>query len=149
MYEFVLALHNLVRWVVLILAILAVVRAYLGWFGKRAWTGRDRQVGMFTGIALDIQLLIGLLLYIFFSPLTRSAFQNFGAAMGNSDLRFFAVEHVFTMVLAVVFAHLGSILPRKVENAMIKHQRAAIWFSLLLVILLLGTPWMRPLLRGW
>ncbi|MEW5871769.1 MAG: hypothetical protein AB1894_21050 [Chloroflexota bacterium] len=149
MYPILLALHNLVRWVVLILAILAVVRAYLGWFGKRAWTGRDRQVGMFTGMAIDIQFLLGLLLHIFFSPLTRSAFQNFGAAMGNPDLRFFALEHVFYMVLAVVFAHLGSILPRKVEGAAAKHQRAAIWFSLMLVVVLLGTPWTRPLLRGF
>jgi hypothetical protein len=148
MYSVVLAIHNVLRWVVLILAVVAVVRAYMGWLGKKEWTPADRKVGMFTGMAIDIQLLLGLLLYIFLSPLTRSVFQNFKAAMSVPGIRFFGLEHVLFMVLAVVFAHLGSILPRKVEDALSKHKRAALWFTLMLVVLLLGIPWMRPLLRG-
>jgi hypothetical protein len=148
MYSVFLAIHNILRWVVLIVALVAVVRAYMGWFGKKEWTPTDRKVGMFVGMSIDIQLLVGLLLYIFFSPLTRAVFQDFGAVMGIADLRFFAVEHVFYMVLAVVFAHLGSILPRKVEDALAKHKRAALWFTLMLLIVLAGIPWGRPLFPG-
>jgi hypothetical protein len=134
--------------VVLIIAVIAVVRAYMGWLGKKDWTPTDRKVGMYVGMAMDTQLLLGLLLYIFFSPLTRTAFQDFGAAMGVANLRFFAFEHVLYMVLAVVFAHLGSILPRKVEAALSKHKRAALLFSLMLVLVLIGMPWTRPLFPG-
>ena len=148
MYSVVLAIHNILRWVVLIVALVAVVRAYMGWFGKREWTPADRKVGMFVGMSIDIQLLVGLLLYIFLSPLTRGALQNFSAAMSVSTMRFFAVEHVVYMVLAVVFAHLGSILPRKVEDALAKHKRAALWFTLTLLIVLAGVPWGRPLFPG-
>ena len=148
MYSVVLAIHNILRWVVLILAVIAVVRAYMGWFGKKGWSPIDRKVGMFVGMSIDIQLLVGLLLYVFFSPLTRGALQNFGAAMSVSTMRFFAVEHVVFMVLAVVFAHLGSILPRKVEDALAKHKRAALWFTLTLLIVLAGIPWTRPLFPG-
>jgi hypothetical protein len=146
MYPFILGLHNLFRWVALVLAIVATVGAFLGWFGKRQWSERDRKIGSFFGIAMDIQLLLGLILYFVYSPITRQALADFGAAMGVKDLRFFGVEHVFYMVLAVVFAHLGSILARKAPESKAKFQRAAIFFGLSLLLMLLGMPWTRSLI---
>jgi hypothetical protein len=146
MYPIILGIHNLVRWIALILAIVATVSAFWGWFGKRQWSERDRKIGSFFGMAMDIQLLLGLLLYFVFSPITRTALADFEAAMGVKDLRFFGIEHVFYMVLAVVFAHLGSILSRRAPDSKAKFQRAAIFFGLSLLLILLGTPWMRPLI---
>ena len=146
MYPIILGLHNLVRWVALILAIVATVEAFLGWFGKRQWSERDRKIGSFFGMAMDIQLLLGLILYFVYSPITRQALADFGAAMGVRDLRFFGIEHVFYMVLAVVFAHLGSILARKAPESKAKFQRAAIFFGLSLLLMLLGMPWTRSLI---
>ena len=148
MYPFVLAVHNIVRWVALILAILAVVRAFIGWLGKRDWTDRDRKIGVFFTSAMDVQLLLGLLLYFLLSPLTTAALRNFGAAMGNDVSRFFALEHALYMILAVVFAHLGSAFSKRADEPVKKHRTAAIWFGLSLIIILLGMPWTRPLLPG-
>jgi hypothetical protein len=134
----------MVRWVVLIAGILAAVRALIGWFGKREWAKQDRLFGIIFASSIDIQLLLGILLYFVFSPITQSAFSDFGAAMAIKDMRFFAVEHVFYMVLALVFAHLGTALPKKVDDAVSKHKRAAIWFSLAVLIILVGIPWWRP-----
>ena len=72
MYEFILAVHNILRWIILILAIVALVRAYWGWFGKRDWTPSDRRVGSFYSISLDVQLLLGLLLYFALSPIVSN-----------------------------------------------------------------------------
>ncbi len=149
MYSAVLSIHNIIRWIALILGILAAVRAYLGWFGNREWTVKDRKIGSYFTIAMDVQLLLGLLLYIFLSPTTRTAFQDFGAAMQVGDLRFFVLEHPFFMVLAVVFAHLGSILSRKAEQTNAKFRRAAIWFSLSVLAILLGMPWMSSIFPGF
>ena len=113
MYPLVLSLHNIVRWVVLILGIIVFIRALIGWIGNRDWTERDRKLGSFFTISIDIQLLLGLALFVFFSPLTRSAFQDFGAAMKVADLRFFTLEHTFYMVLAIVFAHIGNGMTKK------------------------------------
>jgi hypothetical protein len=144
MYGIILAIHNLIRWVVLIVGVLAAVRALIGWFGKRGWTGQDRLFGVIFASSIDIQLLLGILLYFVYSPITKSAFRDFGAAMSIKDIRFFAIEHVFYMVLALVFAHLGSALPKKVDDAISKHKRAAIWFSLAVLLVLVGIPWSRP-----
>ena len=148
MYEIILAIHNLIRWVALILLIVTTVSAFIGWLGKREWAERDRKFGVFTTIALDTQLLLGLILYFFLSPLTRTALQDFGAAMGVADLRFFGLEHVVYMILALVLAHIGSALSKKAPDSKGKFRRAAIFFGLALLLVLLGIPWGRPILPG-
>lgn len=145
MYPTFLAIHNIFRWLALILLALAFLRALAGWLQKSAWTASDRKLGTFSGIAMDVQLLVGLLLYFAFSPITTMAFSNMAGAMSSSDLRFFVVEHLLLMVLAVVFTHLGSILPRKASQDLQKHKRAALWFGLALLMVLAGIPWFRPL----
>jgi hypothetical protein len=84
-------------------------------------------------------------LYFFFSPLTQSAFRDFAAAMGNTGLRFFVIEHSLVMLLAVVFAHLGSVFSKKAQDSLAKHKRAALWYALSVLLLIVGMPWMRPL----
>jgi hypothetical protein len=148
MYPVTLALHNIVRWIVVVTAILALVRAYRGWLRKGDWIDADRRAGVFFTSAMDTQLLLGLLLYLFFSPITRAALSNFGAAMSNPGARFFALEHLFYMLLAVVFAHLGSAFSKKAAQPVDKHRRAAIWYTLAALAILLGMPWMRPLFPG-
>ena len=148
MYTFILAVHNILRWIVLILLVVALVRAYWGWFGKRDWISTDRKVGSFYSISLDVQFLLGLLLFFVFSPITKLALSDFGAAMANEGLRFFALEHVLYTVLALILAHVGVITARRATEDVAKHRRAAIWFSLSLIAILLGMPWFRPLLPG-
>lgn len=148
MYPIILAVHNIFRWVVVIAAVLALVRAYRGWLRKGDWSNADRRAGVFFTVAMDIQLLLGLLLYVFFSPITRAAFSNFGAAMSDPGARFFALEHFLYMFLAVVFAHLGNTFAKKAVQPADKHRRAAIWYTLAVLAILLGMPWMRPLLPG-
>ena len=107
MYSLALSLHSIVRWLVVIIGVIAVVRAFIGWFGGRQWQQLDDRLGLGLTTTLDINLLLGLLLYFFWSPITTGALKDFGAAMGNSSVRFFAVEHIFVMILAVVLAHIG------------------------------------------
>ena len=147
MYATLLAIHNIVRWVVVILGALAVLRAFIGWIGKQAWIPADRKIGSFFTISLDIQMLLGLILYLAFSPYGLSAFRNFelSAIMGQSEMRFFALEHILFMVLAVVFAHLGTSLARKADKPNQRHRLAATWFGLALLLIVLGMPWARPL----
>lgn len=148
MYPIILAIHNIFRWIVVVAAILALVRAYRGWLRKGDWNKADGRAGMFFTISMDIQLLLGLLLYLFFSPITRAALSNIGAAMSDPGARFFAIEHFFYMFLAVVFAHLGNTFSKKAAQPADKHRRAAIWYTLAVLAILLGMPWMRPLLPG-
>lgn len=52
------------------------------------------------------------------------------------------------MVLAVVFAHVGVVVSRRATVSVVKNRWAALWFTLSLLVILLGMPWFRPLLPG-
>lgn len=146
MITVVIALHNLMRWLVVALGIWAVARAYLGLARPAAWTPLDRKAGLFFTIAFDIQFLIGLLLYFALSPLTRAALSDFSSVMASADLRFFALDHPLGMLIAIVLAHLGSGLSRKADGDRARHGRAAALYTLSLAVVVLSIPWSRPLL---
>jgi hypothetical protein len=130
-----LAIHNIVRWIVLIALIFALYRAYSGWLGKKIWEATDRLSGLIFSIALDVQLLLGIIL-IFLRGFTMI------------QMRFY-MEHIGPMLLAVIFTHIGSSQSKKADQDVDKHQRAAIWFTLTLLIILISIPWARPLLPSF
>ena len=65
-----------------------------------------------------------------------------------ADLRFFGLEHAVYMILAVILAHIGSALSKKAADSRGKFVRAAIFYGLALLLVLLGIPWGRPLIPG-
>ncbi len=137
---FLLAMHNLMRWVVVILALVAVVNASLGWSQNRSWSKSDRLIGSFFTISLDIQLLLGLILF-FTSGWANQLFTNFGEMMASPSGRFFGFEHVLYMLLAVIFAHVGSARARKASPDRQKFRNALVWYALVIVVLAVGVPW--------
>jgi len=154
MYPLMLVVHSLLRWVVLAAGLVAFGRALAGMRARRAWTAGDDRAGQVFVGTLDLQLLIGLVLYFGLSPITRAAIQDFGAAMGNSMLRFWAVEHILGMVIAVALAHVGRVRVRKTTDPVRRHKLAAIFFGLALIAILATIPWPgmpagRPLFRGF
>jgi hypothetical protein len=148
MYPFVLATHNIVRWLVLIAAVVAIVQAYVGWFGQKEWSKASNLSGVIYVSAVDLNVLLGLILYLFLSPITQAAFADFGAAMKDSNLSFFAVEHIFGMVVALALVHVGRSLSKKATGAVKKHRAAAIWFTLSFLVILVTIPWFRPVWPG-
>jgi uncharacterized protein YacL len=153
MYSALLLIHSLLRWVVLLLAIVVIVRAVLGVTGRREWSAADQASGQWFVRMLDLQMLIGLVIYIFLSPFIREAFGDFGAAMRNPPLRFLAVEHITGMIVAIVLVHIGAARVKKTTAAAQRHKTALIFYALALVIILLSIPWPgtpagRPLFRG-
>ena len=141
MYDAVLIVHNLLRWLTLALVGYAFLRAFRGWMGSRQVGLADGASARFATIAADVQFTVGLLLYVFWSPNVRSAFQDFGAAMKNPELRYFALEHALTMVLAVVCVHVGRVVARKAKGDAARHRRTAIWFGIALLLMIARTPW--------
>ncbi len=141
LYNLFLSLHNITRWLVVVFALLAIVRGIQGWSGRREWTRADDRAGVLFASMLDIQVLLGLILYFLFSPTTPRLFSNFGQAMSDPNARFFGLEHVFWMVLALIIAHVGRVISRKAQAAPAKHRAAAIGYGLAFLVVLAGIPW--------
>ena len=144
MYVFLLDLHNLLRWVIIIVGVIAVATALRGAFAGQHWTGQHNALGRLFTISVDLQLLIGLLLYFVFSPITTGAFSNFGAAMKNDHVRFFLVEHLPLMIIAIALVHIGASRARRLDRA----RPAAIFYTIAMVVMIIAIPWWRPLVPG-
>ena len=104
-YPTVLWLHSALRWVVILLALLALVRVFRS-TGAQWSPSDDRVVNGFV-TALGIQGALGLLLFLWLSPIPRGALHDLGAAMKMPMLRFWIVEHPFGMVAAIALAQVG------------------------------------------
>ena len=152
MYSAVLLLHSWVRWVIVIAGILAVARAVIGMSGGKPWTKDDDRGTLLFTIALDVQMLVGLILYVALSPVTRTAFADMAAAMRNPALRFWVAEHFVGMIMALALAHVGRVVIRRKAQADDKHRLAALFMGVAMIVILLSAPWPwgsipRPLFR--
>ena len=135
MYTTVLALHSWIRWI----ALVAGVGATLAALRNKPQTS-DRW-GMALMMALDIQLLLGLVLYLAISPNMQQILSHFGDAMKDPASRFWAVEHITSMMLAVILVHVGRVLARKAAGPTAKRTRVLICFGLATILMMVGMPW--------
>jgi len=83
------------------------------------------------------------------SASSRSTGSDVSAVMSTPIIRLFALEHPFYGLLAVIVAHVGSSRAKKATEDANKHKAIAIFFSIVVVLLLILMPWGRPLLRGF
>lgn len=152
MYGLVLLAHSWLRWIVLALAV-TLLAAVAGAVRGAEWSGRCERLRRGFLAALDTQMLLGLTLYLVLSPLSRTGWSDLGAALQNPAIRFFTIEHVFGMVVAIAVAHGGlDRIPKLAPE--LRARRAAIVMAVWIVIALVSIPWPglpygRPLARPW
>jgi hypothetical protein len=139
MYSLVLLLHSWLRWLTIAAGLGATLTAFSGQAGA-ASARADRWSLIFT-IALDVQLLLGLVLYVALSPATAAIFDDFGAAMRDPVARFWGVEHVTLMLVSVIAAHVGRVLARKAPTPAAKRLRLAACMTIATVAMLAAIPW--------
>ncbi len=145
-----LTIHSLLRWVVLVLLVMATVQAWRGWQSKGTWTESSKRLGLFTMISMDIQLLVGFIVFVG-SDLVKSATSNMGEAMRNPVLRFFTVEHTAMMLVAIALVHVGFAKAKRGADDAQRFKAMAIFFALALVVVVAAIPWpfRAALGRGW
>ena len=152
MYGVVLIVHSWNRWLVLGLALAALTVAIRGRSAGRPWTQADQRLTRAFISSLDLQGLLGLLLYFVLSPIVPKTGSEFKAAMHVGALRFFAIEHISMMVLALITAHVALAYAKRAPSARARQGRVAGGVGLTLVLILSSIPWpwlatARPLFR--
>lgn len=134
-------LHSILRWAIVLAGLWAVIRAFKGVSGKTPFTAADNKAGLFFMIFCDIQLLVGLLLYFVFSEKAKAGLANMGAAMKDSALRFFTVEHTLMAVIAIALVHIGKSKVKKATSDAQKHKLALIFYGIAFILILALIPW--------
>ena len=140
MYSFLLALHSLVRWFVLLSLLTAIFIGFRGWLKQKTFSRLDNFVRHTTATIAHIQLMLGLWLY-FISPFVDYFLHHFKEGVHNRQLRFFGMEHITMMIIAIVIITIGSAKAKRKQTDKEKFKTMAIWFSIGLFVIFLSIPW--------
>lgn len=140
MYTGLLHTHNLLRYAVVILLIISLIKSFAGWFGKKSFGNADDKISLFLLISSHLQLLIGLGLY-FMSPIVEAALNDMATSMKEPQLRFWAVEHISAMIIGIAIITLGRIMSKKAKTDTIRFRRQAIYFLLAALLIFSAIPW--------
>ena len=142
MFSVLLQVHNILRWVILLLLILSIIQSFIGWIKHRELREGDAKLWLFTMISVHTTLLIGLILLFF----GRYGILSIGLPEGvnlmqDKFYRFFWIEHPVGMLIATVLITLGRGVVKKQITDPLKYKRSFWYFLIALIIILASIPW--------
>jgi hypothetical protein len=137
-----LHLHNLLRWVILVLLLASVVIAFSGWQKKKPFTAGAKRIWLFTLIFSHLTLVLGLFQVLWGRyGMLKVSLPEGVSIMKNKFYRFFWVEHPVFMILAIILITLGYRMSKKPLPDVLKYKRAFWMFIVALLMILLAVPW--------
>jgi len=134
LHGYLLTTHSGLRWLMLIITLGSIGYAINGLITDRRIDDIDDRLNKFTVVFAHIQLVIGYLLYF----LTN---RHLNIDMSDAGARFWGVEHIVVMTLAVVLITIGRNRYKKAPTERRKLRSTAIYFSIALLLMLSAIPW--------
>ncbi|MDE3213240.1 MAG: hypothetical protein KGM98_08400 [Bacteroidota bacterium] len=140
MFNIILGLHSILRWVILILLLVNIIRHFLAL--NQPFTGLDKKLGLWLMISAHLTLLIGIYLW-FTGTWGYQLIENvgMGEVMKNDVYRFWVVEHLTGMLIAIILITLGKGIAKKKLEDPVKHKRTLWYFLIALIVILISVPW--------
>jgi uncharacterized membrane protein len=130
MYEYLSQTHSILRYFILLALVVVILKALLGLINKQPYGKWDNKLSLYLFIFTHMQLLAGLILY-FVSP-----FVKFGSeTMSDKTTRYWTVEHIFAMLIAVVLITLARSTSKRMTEDSSKHKRMFIFNTIALVVI--------------
>ncbi len=132
MLQGLIHLHNVLRWVILILLLISLIQAFTK-------NGGIQKTSLWLLIAAHITLILGLFQYFNSELAGFHLIENvggFGNVMKDSFARFWVVEHITAMILAIVLITIARGKAKKLNYS------AATWLYIIaLILILVAVPW--------
>src|SRR2546423_10514041 len=142
MYNFLLLVHNFMRWVILLLLVIAIIKSFVGMTNNQQFTSGDRQLSLWLMISAHLTLLIGLYQWLAgrYGILTTSLPPGTNL-MKDPFYRFYWIEHPVGMILAITLITIGRAQSKKNILDVVKHKRSFWYYLLALIIIIATVPW--------
>lgn len=130
MSPLIIATHSALRWIVLATGAVAAVRFTIGWLRGSGWYRLDERLTLAFAVSLDVQWVVGVVLYLGVSVLGVTAVASEGLGIVRSpELRFWALVHPLLATAALAVAHGARIKLRSVTAPAARHRLAALSFA--------------------
>ncbi len=141
LYQALVHAHSVGRWILLLLLIFAILNSLIA--GNRPYIRTDNRLGLLLIIAADLMLVLGIYLWVVgdwgYKLIERMG--GMSAVMKDPTARFYAVEHLAGMLIAIILIHIGKTQGRKQISDKAKHRRTMIFYLVALLIILASIPW--------
>ena len=141
MYTGLFHTHSALRYIILIVLVLAVFKAISGWQQKSNYGKLEDKLSFFSMIFIHLQLVVGFILY-FVSP--KVMLGDMALAMKTPAIRYYTVEHLLMMLLVVALVTIGRIVSKRKSLDYLKHKTIAIYYGLALLLILVTVYWLMP-----
>ena len=134
--------HSGLRWIALLLLLLAIINA----FTAKNYEKKHRLVNLFTMITFHTQLVLGIILYFLSDKV-----QFTEGWMKQAMYRFYGMEHLTGMLLAIIAITIGHSKSKKAADAASKFKAIKLWYVLALILVVAFIPWpfRTELAAGW
>lgn len=133
MLDLLVLTHSVLRYFILLFLFIVVVRSFMGWQKKSSYLPLDDKFSFWLFIFTHTQLIIGLIVYFISPAVIFSA-----ASMKDSVARYWLVEHITMMIIAITLITMARITAKKMTEAVAKHKRQFIFNTIALVIILVA-----------
>lgn len=140
MYQLLITTHNVFRWFVLALLIVAVYKAYRGKTEKLTFTKNDNRIRHYTATILHIQLMVGMILY-FNSPIIKYFWHNSIKSNNAFEFTFFSIIHSSVMLASIVVITIGSAITKRKNTDVEKFNSMFWWYLTGLILIVIFIPW--------
>jgi type IV secretory pathway TrbL component len=138
MQPYILYFHSLIRYFILLFALIVVLQSLMGILGKQEFKKVNKTTALLLLIFCDLQLLLGIWLYFNW---WNNGHVPGSPIMSDAYNRFWAVEHTVGMIVAIILVHVGYSFAKKVMNDDLKFKRL-FWCSFAaLAIFMAMIPW--------
>ena len=124
--------HSGLRWIALLLLLLAIISA----FTAKNYEKKHRLVNLFTMITFHTQLVLGIILYFLSDKV-----QFTEGWMKQAMYRFYGMEHLTGMLLAIIAITIGHSKSKKGADAAAKFKAIKLWYVLALILVVAFIPW--------
>lgn len=153
MYPLFVQLHSYLRYFVLFFLLVTIIRTFYFWQKSLPFNKQTDKLNLYLFICTHLQLVLGLVLYTISPNVNLS---HMKAAMKDPIYRFWTVEHITLMLVAIVFITIARISMKKITTDTGKHKRLFIFNFIALILILGAIPWPhtavgagRHFLFGW
>jgi hypothetical protein len=135
-YTAIITIHSILRWIILFVFIYSLIILFYKWFTNKELDRISQRINTFVVVLCHLQIVIGFSLY-FVSPKVVFASYMFKSSL----LRFFTLEHVTLMTLAIILLTIGNIKSKNNPDKVKAVKQCALWFTVSFLIIILSIPW--------
>lgn len=135
-YSIAFNIHVYISAITLLAGLMTVTLAIHGWRNHREFSRKDAISSLIFSIGLYFQLILGFMIYFTLRTSLEGAVWDVPDTENDASLRFWAIEHIALMILALFLTQLGRLFVKRSGKSILKFKASLFYNSASLLLIL-------------